>query len=1049
MRKFYSRVKGLALATLLMILATSAFAQIALRGTAITNTSTTNSLTLNKPVGVVAGDVMFVNIVQSDNSALGNPSRSGWTLIDGKSLGSNWWGAVLYRVADGTEGANFTFTLDFDASANIGGIVAFSGVDVSGGFNAAGVANSGPFDVALGSITAGNSQTATATSLTTNSPNAGIVMFGQAGDNIAFSNWQTATSPGLLTTELYDNNLNSTNDEAIGAAWALKPAGGSTGAGSVSLSGGFNIRNGGLLIALKPLAIITGAISPLTYCAGNASVAVSVPFTSTGTFAAGNIYTAQLSSSTGVFPGISIGTLASTANSGTISATIPAGTAAGAGYRIRVISSNPSVTGSNNGANITINNPAAPTGTAAQAFCSSASPTVASLAATGSGIQWYAAATGGTALVSTTALTNATVYYASQTVSGCEGSARFAVTVTLNASPSISLEPSSANPNYCLNASATALSVTAAGSGLNYQWYSNISPLNSGGTAVGTNAASYTPLTTTAGILYYYCVVSGTCTPAVTSNISGAITVNAKPVANAITGSAGICISGTTTLISNATGVATLTYTWASSAPAVASVSATGDVTGLTAGSTNITYTVTDGNGCSSTSAPFAVSVTPTAAAITGAAGTCAGNTVTLTPHATGAGSFTYVWNSSNPAAATVDNSGAVTAVALGSTNISYTVTDGNGCSATSPNYVFSVTQPVANAITAGSTAVCVGSTLSLTSNATGVATLTYSWLSSNPSAATVNASTGVVTGVATGTTDITYTVTDGNGCSVTSPPYTINVNALPSAPTGTGAARCGTGSVAISATPGVGETIDWYAASSGGTVLASGTGTTTYNTPSISSSTTYYAQARNTTTGCISATRTAVIATVNSVPTSTGTNGAICGTGTVNIAATPSAGATIDWYDAATGGTLLQGSSTSFTTPSISATTIYHAEARNTTTGCISVTRTAVTATINAVPAAPAGTDNARCGTGTVALSASLSGAVIDWYANASGGAALASGSNTFTTPSISATTIYYAQSRIAATGCISATRTAVTATVNAVPSAPCWNRCCKMRYG
>ena len=41
----------------------------------------------------------------------------------------------------------------------------------------------------------------------------------------------------------------------------------------------------------------------------------------------------------------------------------------------------------------------------------------------------------------------------------------------------------------------------------------------------------------------------------------------------------------------------------------------------------------------------------------------------------------------------------------------------------------------------------------------------------------------------------------------------------------------------------------------------------------------------------------------------------------------------------------------TNFTTPSISQTTIYYAEARNSSTGCISATRTAVTAGIIVTP--------------------------------------------------------------------------------------------------
>jgi len=81
--------------------------------------------------------------------------------------------------------------------------------------------------------------------------------------------------------------------------------------------------------------------------------------------------------------------------------------------------------------------------------------------------------------------------------------------------------------------------------------------------------------------------------------------------------------------------------------------------------------------------------------------------------------------------------------------------------------------------------------------------------------------------------------------------------------------------------------------------------------------------------------------------PTITGTTPASrCGTGTVVLGATASAG-TINWYAAATGGVSL-GTGTSFTTPSIAATTTYYADA---TSGCTTASRTPVTATV--VPAA------------------------------------------------------------------------------------------------
>jgi len=85
-----------------------------------------------------------------------------------------------------------------------------------------------------------------------------------------------------------------------------------------------------------------------------------------------------------------------------------------------------------------------------------------------------------------------------------------------------------------------------------------------------------------------------------------------------------------------------------------------------------------------------------------------------------------------------------------------------------------------------------------------------------------------------------------------------------PSAPTGTNGSRMNAGTVVISATPPAGSTVDWYANSVGGNVISGGLGVTTYTTPSISNTTTYFAQSRNTTNGCVSSTRTAVVATVN-----------------------------------------------------------------------------------------------------------------------------------------------------------------------------------------
>ena len=99
------------------------------------------------------------------------------------------------------------------------------------------------------------------------------------------------------------------------------------------------------------------SVSSLTYnvdCTTGATG--SVDFSSTGTFTAGNTYTVQLSDASGSFAApIAIGSLVSTSNGpSNINFTIPPGTATGTGYRIRIISSNPSVTSAPNGSNISI-----------------------------------------------------------------------------------------------------------------------------------------------------------------------------------------------------------------------------------------------------------------------------------------------------------------------------------------------------------------------------------------------------------------------------------------------------------------------------------------------------------------------------------------------------------------------------------------------------------------------------------------------------------------------------------------------------------------------
>ncbi|MFI0425640.1 MAG: T9SS type A sorting domain-containing protein [Flavobacterium sp.] len=125
--------------------------------------------------------------------------------------------------------------------------------------------------------------------------------------------------------------------------------------------------------------------------------------------------------------------------------------------------------------------------------------------------------------------------------------------------------------------------------------------------------------------------------------------------------------------------------------------------------------------------------------------------------------------------------------------------------------------------------------------------------------------------------------------------------------------------------TSGTGVTYQWKSSTDGiaYTAISGATNATLSVTPSVS---TYYVCDVTCSAGPSTGTSTAVqIIFSNSIASTT--PGTRCGTGTVDLGATASAGATVKWYSAITGGTAL-GTGTAFTTPSIAATTTYYAGA-------------------------------------------------------------------------------------------------------------------------
>ncbi|MNU64532.1 Beta-propeller repeat protein [compost metagenome] len=106
----------------------------------------------------------------------------------------------------------------------------------------------------------------------------------------------------------------------------------------------------------------------------------------------------------------------------------------------------------------------APTGSAQQNFCNSAD--ITDLAVVGSSIQWYSDSIGNTLVNAGVNLVNGAIYYASETINGCESIDRLAVTVAIDetAAPT-----GSAQQKFCNNAEISDLTVV----GSNIQWYTD------------------------------------------------------------------------------------------------------------------------------------------------------------------------------------------------------------------------------------------------------------------------------------------------------------------------------------------------------------------------------------------------------------------------------------------------------------------------------------------------------------------------------------------------------------------------------------------------
>uniref|UniRef100_UPI0037C10282 beta strand repeat-containing protein n=1 Tax=Flavobacterium sp. TaxID=239 RepID=UPI0037C10282 len=276
-------------------------------------------------------------------------------------------------------------------------------------------------------------------------------------------------------------------------------------------------------------------------------------------------------------------------------------------------------------------------------------------------------------LLSAVGVENITLSY-TYSINGCSFTATKAIFVI---EPAITVQPSTTAQNVCINGITASISVTATGIGMTYQWYKNTTASNTGGTLIsGATFPVYMPSNNIAGTTYYYCVVSGTCSPTITSAVSGAITVSPTSVAGTITGTASIC-SGATTILTLAGNVGTIQWQRFDS-PIWTDLSGETNPTFTTPALTqNTTYraVVTSGYCSAANTTSFNVTVNPLPV-ISGPTSLGTGDSITLTATTTAA--TPTAWVSSNASVATINPNGVVTGVSVGNTTITYT--NSNGC---------------------------------------------------------------------------------------------------------------------------------------------------------------------------------------------------------------------------------------------------------------------------------------------------------------------------------------------------------------------------------
>ncbi len=602
--------------------------------------------------------------------------------------------------------------------------------------------------------------------------------------------------------------------------------------------------------------------------------------------------------------------------------------------------------------------------------------------------------------------------------------------------PPIIITTQPVSTSVCQGTTATLTTSATNNPSLTYRWQrfnaatGGYSDLNNDAVYSGVSTTTLSIVTTTgAGAGDYRCRISGTNVTDAFTN-SAIVTVNANP---APPGSTGNAACGPSAVTLNASGGAAGQYRWYtvfSGGTPIAGQTNSSYTTPVISSSGTYYVSINDGT-CESTRTPVIATINtiPLTPAATGVAN-CGSASLTL--NASGGTVGQYRWYTVPTGGSSIpgETNNSYTTPVLATTTTYYVSINNGTCESARTSVVATINILPAAPSTIGNSA-CGASAITL--NASGGAAGQYRWytLSSGGSPIAGQTNSAYTTPVISSSRTYYVSINDGT-CESTRTPVIATINTIPPTPVAIGVANCGSASLTLNASGGTAGQYRWYTVSTGGTSIPGQTNSS-YTTPVLATTTTYYVSINN---GTCEGNRAPAVATINTAPPAPSTTGnSFCGPSAITLLASGGSAGQYRWYTVPTGGTAITGQTNgSYTTPVLNSTTIYYVSRNN---GSCESTRTSVTATINTIPVLPTATNTDRCGSGQLVLTASggISGQY-RWYNQATGGTAFSGAvDDTYTTPSLTSSTNFYVALN---NGTCEGARTQIVATINLVPSAP-----------